>query len=89
LYGFFEAYRLLGDLYVTEGFARAKGEADMKKAVVRSSSKGTSPSIQAAPAGTVNTVATEKLDTRSQSPSTPIPGWNRYVDSRLKQFCLR
>ena len=67
----------------------------MKKAVRRST--GTKPSsIQAAPVGTVNTVATAKPDAvrqqqqqQQQLSASPTPVWSRYVDSRLKQFCLR
>ena len=62
----------------------------MKKAVRRS--MGTKPSsIQAAPVGTVNTVATAKPEAVHQQPlsASPTPVWSRYVDSRLKQFCLR
>jgi hypothetical protein len=63
----------------------------MKKAVRRST--GITPSsIQAAPVGTVNTVTTAKPDgVRPQQPlsTSPTPVWSRYVDSRLKQFCLR
>ena len=61
----------------------------MKKAVRRPT--GSSQTIQA-PAGTVITVATTKLDSKPQqtaSASSPTPVWTRYVDSRLKQFCLR
>ena len=58
----------------------------MKKAVRNNT--GNSPSIQAAPA-TANTVNTVKLESRPQSTNPPTPVWSRYVDSRLKQFCLR
>ena len=58
----------------------------MKKA--EHNSTGNSPSIQAAPA-TTNTVNTVKLESRPQSTNPPTPVWSRYVDSRLKQFCLR
>lgn len=52
------------------------------------SAQGRTPSIQAQPAGTVNTVTQGTLESRSLSAS-PTPVWSRYVDSRLKQFCLR
>jgi hypothetical protein len=58
----------------------------MKK-VVRNNT-GNSPSIQAAPV-TTSTVHTVKLESRPQSTNPPTPVWSRYVDSRLKQFCLR
>ena len=58
----------------------------MKKAVRNNTGK--SPSIQAAPA-TANTVNTVKLESRPKSTTSPTPVWSRYVDSRLKQFCLR
>jgi hypothetical protein len=58
----------------------------MKKAVVRNNT-GNSHAIQA-PSGTVNTVGT-KLDAKPQQSASPTPVWTRYVDSRLKQFCLR
>ena len=58
----------------------------MKK-VVRNNT-GNSHSIQAAPS-TTNTVSTVKLESRPQSTNPPTPVWSRYVDSRLKQFCLR
>jgi len=57
----------------------------MKK-VVRTN-KGIIPTVQAAPAGTVHTVSTAKYVPRPSGPPTPV--WSRYVDSRLKQFCLR
>jgi len=59
----------------------------MKKAV-RNNTTGNTPSIQAAPS-TTNTVNTVKLESRPQSTNPPTPVWSRYVDSRLKQFCLR
>ncbi|HEV2296179.1 MAG TPA: hypothetical protein VGR35_20210 [Tepidisphaeraceae bacterium] len=60
----------------------------MKK-VVRSST-GTSPTIQAAPAGNVNSIPSRaKLQQRASTSTSPTPVWSRYVDSRLKQFCLR
>lgn len=58
----------------------------MKK-VVRSNT-GKNPSIQAQPA-TVATASPMKLESRPQSSNSPTPVWTRYVDSRLKQFCLR
>ena len=64
----------------------------MKKVVRRPT--GSSQTIQA-PAGTVSTVATtKKLDSKPPQTATaaaasPTPVWSRYVDSRLKQFCLR
>ncbi len=58
----------------------------MKK--VASSKKAISPTVRAVSMGTVNPVATTKLESRPQTAS-PTPVWSRYVDSRLKQFCLR
>ena len=59
----------------------------MKKAV-RSSTGSSHQAIQA-PSGTVNTVA-GKLEAKPQpSAASPTPGWTHYVDSRLKQFCMR
>jgi hypothetical protein len=63
----------------------------MKKVVRRPA--GSSQTVQA-PAGTVSTVATiKKLDSRprdaTNATASPTPVWTRYVDSRLKQFCLR
>ncbi len=58
----------------------------MKKTTSRS--KGTPSALQAAPSVPTNTAATHKPAARPQSPSA-TPVWSRYVDSRLKQFCLR
>ncbi len=58
----------------------------MKKAVRNNT--GNSPTIQAAPATTCVPSAV-KLESRPQSTSSATPVWSRYVDSRLKQFCLR
>ncbi len=58
----------------------------MKK--VASGKKGASPTVRAVPIGTVSTVAPLKLESRPQT-ALPTPVWSRYVDSRLKQFCLR
>ena len=30
-----------------------------------------------------------KSDRQSESPAQPPPVWTRYIDSRLKQFCMR
>ena len=61
----------------------------MKKAV--SSTKGTSNVAprQSVPAGTVHTVSTGQKGARPQLSASPTPVWSRYVDSRLKQFCMR
>jgi hypothetical protein len=60
----------------------------MKKAV--RSNTGSSQAIQAAPAaGVVTTVATVKFESRPQTTASPTPVWSRYVDSRLKHFCMR
>ena len=64
---------------------RVKGEA-MKKDVRNRNNAGVTNAIQA-PSSTVNTVST-KLESKPQAAS-PTPVWTRYVDSRLKQFCLR
>ena len=58
----------------------------MKKAV--RTQPGKSPAIQAAPAS-VQTASVAKLESRPQSTTPATPVWSRYVDSRLKQFCLR
>lgn len=59
----------------------------MKKAV--RSSTGVATTIQAAPAAAM-TASAKQSASRPQAPSpTPTPVWSRYVDSRLKQFCLR
>jgi hypothetical protein len=58
----------------------------MKK-VVRNNA-GATATIQAARVGTVSTAATAKPETR-QPASAPTPVWTRYVDSRLKHFCMR
>jgi hypothetical protein len=59
----------------------------MKKAV-RSNTGASRNAIQAPSATTVVTV-TAKLESKPQSAASPTPVWTRYVDSRLKQFCLR
>jgi hypothetical protein len=74
---------LLWDLYGR--ISKVKGEVVMKK-VVRSNNAGVSNAIQA-PSASVNTVTT-KLESKPQTAS-PTPVWTRYVDSRLKQFCMR
>ena len=58
----------------------------MKKTIRNNT--GNSRAIQAAPS-TTNTVNPVKLESRPQSTNPPTPVWSRYVDSRLKQFCLR
>ena len=60
----------------------------MKKAVRRTMKGAKSLAGQAVPVGTVNTVATAKTGA-AQLSASPTPVWSRYVDSRLKQFCMR
>jgi len=57
----------------------------MKKNV-RTNTGGTA-TIQAAPAQATTPVA-KQTESRMQAAS-PTPVWTRYVDSRLKQFCMR
>ena len=71
----------------------AKGEAVMKKAVRNSSitgTRGTSAAIQVASSSSVASPSVKQLagDPHPRAAS-PTPVWTRYVDSRLKQFCLR
>jgi hypothetical protein len=58
----------------------------MKKAV--RSSTGVATTIQAAPAAATTASSAKQPASRPQAAS-PTPVWTRYVDSRLKQFCLR
>jgi hypothetical protein len=60
----------------------------MKKAVRTKGTSNVAPR-QAVPAGAVNTVSTAKAEVRPQLSASPTPVWSRYVDSRLKQFCMR
>ena len=61
----------------------------MKKAVRKSIKGASNPAGRFVPMGTVNTVATAKAESQPQLSASPTPVWSRYVDSRLKQFCLR
>jgi len=36
-----------------------------------------------------NPGTTQSTLTAKTNPSTPAPVWTRYIDSRLKQFCVR
>ena len=47
----------------------------------------TTKSVNAAPIG--NPAAGQQVLTAKANPSAPAPVWTRYIDSRLKQFCVR
>jgi hypothetical protein len=65
---------------------RCTGEVVMKQEAKTNPGKDRAVSLSA-PAGQMNT-PWGKADEKRQSPAPP-PVWTRYIDSRLKQFCVR
>ena len=57
-----------------------KRQATTSTGTVKASASPDSQTLQAAP--------WNKAEKRSDAPAPP-PVWTRYIDSRLKQFCVR
>lgn len=51
--------------------------------------KNTSPDAVQLNESSSGTVIVSKSSKPPSPPTVPAPGWARYVDSRLKQFCTR
>jgi hypothetical protein len=51
--------------------------------------KGNTPDVARLNESFVGAVVVSKSSKPPSAPVLPAPGWARYVDSRLKQFCSR
>ena len=63
-----------------------QGEVDMKREAVNTS--GSEKPVTLPGATTESTTPWDKNKQRREAPAPP-PVWTRYIDSRLKQFCVR